>query len=323
MSNSQPIEITIDELQEAFVEDKVLINNTVELNTPVKVDIGIEDKVNPQQWTIKGQIFSESDSLKIVDPSKTDYFDEFPNADFALEKIQSDCSNCKDYLFANYFEEGIYIDGDIESYEDNGKIEYYVDSLGFLLSELPANIDMLYSFDEEFENKDTSKIAKGYVKTVGFGELVASDGSVHNVLKNVSVFNETGGNKILSYKIINFVSDDGYQVVLELSDTNEVNGVVNVKAIYEYLFAWQNGTTTGINNNALKDGGLTLYPNPAKEVINVNYEGNYFINDITGRSVQEGIVVSKNEKSINIASLSKGLYVLHMNGKSIRFSKSD
>lgn len=60
---------------------------------------------------------------------------------------------------------------------------------------------------------------------------------------------------------------------------------------------------------------LSIYPNPAKDLLNIVYNGNEAlhleITDITGKKVMSQILKS-NTKSIDVAHLSKGLYIVRL-----------
>lgn len=71
----------------------------------------------------------------------------------------------------------------------------------------------------------------------------------------------------------------------------------------------------------MSDFKLTIYPNPAKDVININSTTaieNVTITDMNGRIVKN-ITLGVNEGQINIADLSQGVYILNAvsNGKSV------
>lgn len=68
-------------------------------------------------------------------------------------------------------------------------------------------------------------------------------------------------------------------------------------------------------------GSLSLYPNPAKNILNINSEPAlgqiYTITDMTGRTIKSGIA----ESAIDVSSLSSGLYTFTVNNISAKFVK--
>ena len=69
------------------------------------------------------------------------------------------------------------------------------------------------------------------------------------------------------------------------------------------------------------DDALVIYPNPAKEILNVQVElaedTQYNIYSISGELVCSGILSSQN-KTIKLPSLSKGLYIFQLQNKSVQ-----
>ncbi|MEM8523816.1 MAG: M43 family zinc metalloprotease [Bacteroidota bacterium] len=71
------------------------------------------------------------------------------------------------------------------------------------------------------------------------------------------------------------------------------------------------------DNNTFAQVGLTAYPNPASDVLNVRLnlasEGNLRMIDITGRTVFEAVVrYGRSTQEINVNNLPKGLYFLEL-----------
>ena len=73
--------------------------------------------------------------------------------------------------------------------------------------------------------------------------------------------------------------------------------------------------------NISSDNIFSVYPNPAKSIINVKVNSKavdafYTINDIAGRTVLHGKVDAEN-MTIAVDQLSSGLYILNLNNKSL------
>jgi hypothetical protein len=70
---------------------------------------------------------------------------------------------------------------------------------------------------------------------------------------------------------------------------------------------------------------VSIFPNPAKDVLNVNINASlinstYTFTDLTGRSVKNGTLNSKNN-TISLSGLSQGLYLLHVGVESYKIVK--
>ena len=77
-------------------------------------------------------------------------------------------------------------------------------------------------------------------------------------------------------------------------------------------------TTFGENNH-----NTILYPNPSSDVIRIKSDANgdlkTKIYSLTGRLVLEGVY--QNNQDIDVSNLSSGLYLVQVNGLTIKFSK--
>ena len=80
------------------------------------------------------------------------------------------------------------------------------------------------------------------------------------------------------------------------------------------------GTLTGINENVVKNS-LSVYPNPAKDLLNVAFESTngatVSLTDIVGHSVYSSAVhAGMSNLSVNTAELSSGMYILNVTTES-------
>jgi len=78
------------------------------------------------------------------------------------------------------------------------------------------------------------------------------------------------------------------------------------------------------NKNYPELSNIIVYPNPASDFLNVKLKKhekiNYFIEDLTGRTLLSGIIIGNNTR-IDIKELHRGIYLLKLKGKeTIRFS---
>ncbi|PZR23330.1 MAG: hypothetical protein DI539_03505 [Flavobacterium psychrophilum] len=86
--------------------------------------------------------------------------------------------------------------------------------------------------------------------------------------------------------------------------------------------------TAGVDDNLLQ--GLNIYPNPAKDVLNITSEitgatGSYEIYNTLGQAIATGNVTFEKEQSIDISGLSQGIYIIKLNRegktKTLKFIK--
>ncbi|HNP47493.1 MAG TPA: T9SS type A sorting domain-containing protein [Bacteroidia bacterium] len=81
--------------------------------------------------------------------------------------------------------------------------------------------------------------------------------------------------------------------------------------------------TTGIESSGLRENNFSLYPNPARNLININskYQGevNFKIFDAFGKVVASGIL-SQGIQTISVSSFDAGIYSMDLNctGKSVQ-----
>ena len=79
---------------------------------------------------------------------------------------------------------------------------------------------------------------------------------------------------------------------------------------------WYTSVTTDLPSVTVDD--ILVYPNPAKDVLNINTEENVVITDISGRVCYQGVV---KDNRIDIHHLPAGIYVVSLNGSQGTISK--
>ena len=318
---SQPITITIEEIKIAYGFGTKIINNYSNLGASQPINIGIANKTSAQEWSIKNQTFQNNDTVEVVGMNTTGYAANFPNSEFALKRKNKSCTNCDEYQFANFQGEGIYYDGRVEF--DRSRNKLYVDTLNYILSNLPATIDFDININDTLDIEDDSVFIQATEKRVGYGTLIASDGSSHQVLKTVQSYNKRINNISKSYKTVEFVSDDGYRLTLRLTDTASASGVVNVNYIDEYILK-SNTTNIKTSEIALKNK-LTCYPNPVSTIINIEglISGRVYIINNMGVKVKEIESNGLSLHPIDVSDLANGIYTLLSGSQNIKFRKND
>ncbi len=110
---------------------------------------------------------------------------------------------------------------------------------------------------------------------------------------------------------------------LDLRNDNTVFAATYGRGIFSGLF-----TNTVLSNDEIKTKfGLSIYPNPVKDVLNINatdFSGELSIGviDVNGREVYTQKVNNfSGLNSINLSSLSAGIYVLKLQGENLNYSE--
>ena len=109
--------------------------------------------------------------------------------------------------------------------------------------------------------------------------------------------------------------DNGYLMV---DDGNDIPFSFPLSDIRKVLFS---GTTSV---ETIESDHIRIYPNPATTFLRIsndrNSDSRYQIFSIDGRLLMSG--VCKQEETINISKLPKGLYLIKVDGKTFKISKS-
>lgn len=109
--------------------------------------------------------------------------------------------------------------------------------------------------------------------------------------------------------------DNGYLMV---DDGNYVPFSFSISDIQKVLFSGTTSVETIENDN------IRIYPNPATTFLRISSDSindsQYQIYSIDGRLLMSG--VCRQEETINISKLPKGLYLIKVDGKTFKISKS-
>ncbi len=182
-----------------------------------------------------------------------------------------------------------------------------------------SNTDPFTATDSSPTYTDNWNGAISFTAT-GAGTVTMPNGVKHNnclQVKTIITLTTTGSSSstmtlinyeyyssLLRYPILRLE----YQTMKQGTVTNTgFNASVNTAAL------------TGIGQNELSKANVTLYPNPAKDMINVQLPGNAIAEkiemfDVTGRLV----LSSENVNSLNTSSITKGIYLVKVkNGNSV------
>lgn len=144
-----------------------------------------------------------------------------------------------------------------------------------------------------------------------------------DTLGNISWQKTLGGSSDdYNYPIIQ-TQDGGYIVSGQSFSVNgDITGNHGNSDYWIVKLEPENVIITGENQNIVGLPSLTLYPNPASEILMLELEGqtqeNYQIFDLQGKLVLQG-AVSQGKNIVNIASLSKGSYVIRTESSGMPF----
>lgn len=186
---------------------------------------------------------------------------------------------------------------------------------------------------------------------VNAGTLVSTGNSVTPQVVTLSDFNtnfETYESKLIQINSVtfenptgNFVAGKAYKLTNSVDSfrcsfytayyigqpvpTNAVSitGIPNERTAGKYITAKYLWGLTGVQNG--KANELSVYPNPANNVLNIaNAEGidKVEISNILGQSVMK-LDITENNQSVNISSLKKGVYIVSLfdNAKRVKTIK--
>jgi hypothetical protein len=110
---------------------------------------------------------------------------------------------------------------------------------------------------------------------------------------------------------------------LDLRNDNTVFAATYGRGIFSGLF-----TNTVLNNETFENNkNVSIYPNPVKDVLNINvkdFSGDVSVKviDINGREVfTQKISNVNNSNAINLSSLAAGIYVLKLQGENLNYSE--
>lgn len=127
------------------------------------------------------------------------------------------------------------------------------------------------------------------------------------------------------------VTEFSYSSVTKLTFANEIMTMVSPAGVSGQTFAlstvskvtFGNVAISGIDDVYMNASGMKLYPTVANSFVNLKgaVEGSQAsIYSITGSKIMQ-LEVNSDLQSINIAKLKSGIYLMRVNGESLKFSK--
>lgn len=125
-------------------------------------------------------------------------------------------------------------------------------------------------------------------------------------------------NQKIELKALNIITFSNNDLILNYHAGTIEN--VATSAIQSIVF----GKTTGINSHNTDKNSVMVYPNPSMDFISIkntpDTEVNITIYSISGIQIMSLLGYSVNEP-INISHLNKGIYILKVNNKTLKFTK--
>jgi serine protease AprX len=138
-------------------------------------------------------------------------------------------------------------------------------------------------------------------------------------LSNVSAAAITGDNIVDNIEKIEVSNPDG---IYNLSVTHKGN-LTSGQQVFSLIVSGANLQDLSVNQVKIKE--ITLYPNPAKNVLNYSANDNVrvdsiLINDITGKSIMN-FNSNLEQKTLDVSSLSSGIYFVTFNNDNSSITK--
>jgi len=186
-----------------------------------------------------------------------------------------------------------------------------------------------YTYDNLFTNKKTTIgdklvfVAQSYSTGVTSGngshqeEIWTSDGTI------------TGTNKAITPLILSNFSDYAYTSMKNFNgDVYFYGSFYNSSSSGGTLWKLKTGIiNVGVNEYTYKQIPFTLYPNPAKEILNIKLEisneekTTISISNIFGEIIGASVVENSNNCSINTANLTSGVYFVTVSNQGKQSTK--
>jgi len=123
----------------------------------------------------------------------------------------------------------------------------------------------------------------------------------------------TGGNGIMFMNYMDY-SNDGCRNMFTTAQVNYMNATINCcRAGFLNTTAADCNLITGINKNTSQKNSFKIFPNPAKEILNIENGLNLKEIKITNLTGKE-IINVKGTNRLNVGELQSGIYFIYFNG---------
>jgi hypothetical protein len=281
-----------------------------------------------QTWDFSTLAQHRADTLRAVDPSTTVYGVNFPTANIALEGSNFNVDG-------NLFDATIYAKNSTNSFEFVGASVVGTPAEQYdKLIEFPASYDSSFisprstyakasGNDVGFAGADSVELISEGIKTStfdAFGSLTTPSGTF-------SVIRQS--NQVISHDTINVMYSGSwlYAIQTTIDTTYEHQFWTNDAGVKFPIVTYQLNDQGSYANKSIKwlrvfsfasvgeleKTKLSIFPNPANDLINLNFEGDITsieVIDISGKRVLNFKVKSRN--SLDISKLDNGTYVLYV-----------
>ena len=301
-----------------------------------------------QTWDFSSFAKGSSTTETYVDPSTTPYATSYPSANLAINASGSYAylqTNSGSVVELGAVTSTTYQGSPVTSTQTSNEIVYDYP--------LNYNTQQVHTFSgtttENITGEGTITIYRTGNDTIlldGAGSLITPDGNiVTNVLreKTIQNFKDSADYSSLyslpagSFYSVTLTRTESYGYVISGTRSSLIAVSFTTTNTYEYTLgsgSWSGpstinsaqyytqGTPTGIANANTTSTNISVYPNPVTDNLNVNF-GNTSccsleLTDIIGNEVLSSangtISISGQTATMNVSGLSKGIYILQLNG---------
>jgi len=268
-----------------------------------------------QVWNIN-VVDSATYTLSYVAPSSTTYSGTFSGSNLASTE------NNSDYTFYTTSANDMIIDG----IGSPATTYAYANTVKFFQYPCSYGTNFTDNFSATYTSGGNTVYRSGNISfnADASGILNTSFGSFGSVLRIKTVQNikdsiNVMGNPVVTNTVTttyNFMDPAYKHPLFQVIYTavTVMGNTINTKMVRTY-----DPNSNGLNE-LLKNNNFSVYPNPANNLITVNYNGvspaNISITDITGKVVLQHLINSSRTEMLDISALNKGLYFITLNNGS-------
>ncbi len=270
-------------------------------------------------------VLTNTDFMQVeaIEPSATGYGGDFPEANIAFDHQQGI------YSFGIVNSTGFYDVGMVADTNGEALLIHYTDSRQCKSYPFTYNDSFTDTYYAEFTMVKVDITINGTMTVTGdaYGTLIIPTGTFNNVLRIKTITTQVDsffmGLLFLYADIINMEDYAWYAANSKISifnlNINDINGVISKSAYYS-----EGGSSIeDLNQGLVSD--FRVYPNPASDHININFElaeASDIRLSIFNQLGQQVWVMNKvydlsgtQSENIEIGQLPRGIYYLYLSGK--------